>query len=277
MKASYSVVRFVPDPVRDEPRNVGILLWTEADFTIRLDTRALRRAEAESPTTASAGLADLSSFIESLVAPDGTFIESLLLRVVAGGSTTPITFSTPRSAVVGSTVGQTLPELIEFLIGRLVRPPRQRRSRGSGRPRAALANRVRPLIRNRMVELDHQLERSKSGVQRTVDFFVATGSGFALDVLNLAVADDTEVLKRADAAAFKIEDILAELPSLDVAVCCFDGSPHRPRAATENAARVLGSAGALVLDEVDIAADSLLAAAGVTTTRRGRTEPHGSG
>jgi hypothetical protein len=56
--AQYSLIRYIPDPARNEPLNVGILVWSGSGIRLRLEpqafavsTRGLARKRGRSSST----------------------------------------------------------------------------------------------------------------------------------------------------------------------------------------------------------------------------------
>ena len=41
--ATYSVIRYIADPARNEPLNMGILAWNEIDIELKIHSEAVAR------------------------------------------------------------------------------------------------------------------------------------------------------------------------------------------------------------------------------------------
>src|SRR5439155_1319512 len=47
--AHYAVVRYIADPGRGEPFNVGVVLWDSEGYLLRIDRDAVKRVSQQSP------------------------------------------------------------------------------------------------------------------------------------------------------------------------------------------------------------------------------------
>ena len=71
--ASYAVIRYVADPGRNEPLNVGVLVWDDAGFNVRIDDDAIARVVRDHPFLPRDGLRSLRPTIEHALDGAGPF------------------------------------------------------------------------------------------------------------------------------------------------------------------------------------------------------------
>ena len=177
-----------------------------------MDDDAIARVIRENPALATDALASLE---ESLA--DGLETTTGARGVVTGAREFlsaqhgyPVVWTEPRATVVDDVTSQSLDATVDRLLARIVRP--KRRSGGPRRPNPTetIEKTVQSLIAKRVVTRKHYFEKSLSGIPRGVDFFVNSTANLALDVVNLSVQSADEILKRADAEAFKVQDVTSE-------------------------------------------------------------------
>jgi hypothetical protein len=255
--AHYSVIRYIPDPARNEALNVGILLWDGADSRLRIDAEAVQRVIRENPRLATHGLDVLETMLRDALAL-GTFDEKRLLKSLDAHTGFPVSFTEPRFTMLPDDQPAPLDVNLERLIKRVVRP---RRRTGGGGVTAAqfLERQLRPLIQRNAVDQNHVFQASKTGVARRVHFFANSGTNPALDTLRLDLQKAAAIMERADAEAFKVEDVLAMNRIEFMVYCDFSSSPYL-RDATQSARRIITSAGAKVITDLVSAAQTIEAA-----------------
>ena len=251
-EAHYSVVKYVPDPARNEALNLGILAWTGSVFRLDIDDQAVARVVRENPHLER----DALLYLEPLLLEQLSPAESLTIKIhklISQQKGFPVVFGEPRLTQVGD---GGIEATMERLLDRIVRPKR-RTGGGAANPAELLAKHLRPLLQSGIVQRHHSVSKSISGVPRTVDFFANSTVNVAVDVVRLAVSQADEIRKRADAEAFKVWDVLGRNQHLTfMAFCSF--SPHSALTETNQRARkVIEAAGANVITVVEEAAAAL--------------------
>jgi ribosomal protein S12 methylthiotransferase accessory factor YcaO len=257
--ARYSLIRYVPDAARGEELNVGIVAWTERHLALEVDQRAVERVLRENPHLAKDALLGLRDRLrEELTAsaPDPALAAATWLSSQRGY---PVIATEDRHTTVIEDSSEALTEAVDRLLARIVRP--RRRGGGGFNPGHALERSLRPLLQSQRVVRDYTFSTSRSGVPRRVDYFANSGANIALDLVKLAVTRTDELLRRADAEAFKVEDIRGS-NDIDVVVFCAISSDDAVRDATANAEQIIGSVGARVVTSVEDAAGALVGAVG---------------
>jgi hypothetical protein len=257
MPARYSVIRYIPDPARNEALNVGILLWDEAGSRLRIDPAAVQRVIRENPRLDTHGLDSLETILrDNLVL--GTFDQKRLFRFLEAHPGFPVSFTEPRYTTLPDEQPAPLDVTLERLINRVVRP-RRRTGGGGVTPVQFLERQLRPLVQRNAVAQNHVFQASRTGVARQVDFFANSGTNLALDTLRLDLQKAAAIMERADAEAFKVEDVLASNRVEFMVYCDLSSSPAL-QGAVQSALQVLGSVGAKVITDLAGAARAVEAA-----------------
>ncbi len=254
--AHYAVVRYVADPARNEPVNVGIVLWSGYESRIKFEPDALARVVRQNPHLTGDSLLYLEPFLKSKLAGDklhnGSFDFDQWDREV---NLFPVIVSKPLFTSVGDTSEEALDDEVESLLSRIVRPPK--RSGGSHRsPTKDLARRWKPFLTTKRLVQNHVFQESRTGNPRTVNFFANSGANVAVDIVGLAVQRADEIQQRADAEAYKIEDVRAR-HEVQFIVHCPVNWDEQYREVNEAAIRSIQSAGADVVTDIDEAAQRL--------------------
>lgn len=258
--AHYSLIRYVPDSARGEQLNVGILAWTDQRMALELDERALDRVVRENPHLAKDALRDLHDRIQEELAEVGGPPPDMIASWLANQRGYPVVATESRYTTIDSGQDDALDQTVERLLARIVRP--RRRHGGPHADAAHILDRaLQPYVRSRKILRDHRFAASRSGISRSVDYFANSGANVALDFVKLALAKPDEILRRADAEAFKIEDIRAS-NDISVVVFCDVSTEEKVRDATADARRVISSVGAQLVTSVDGAADAMKQAVG---------------
>jgi hypothetical protein len=255
----YSLLRFVPDPARGEALNVGVVLWTPDEIEVRLDDEALEGLARINPRLDRSGLAGIKLAIAEWMKSAEGSPEKQVEQLKQNPPFLQLLVTDPRFTRLDLGDDAGIEPTVERLVERLVRP--KKRAVVSGfHPERALETRLRPLLRSKVVERHHPFSLSRSGIAREVDFFVNSGANLAMDTVQLAIRKSDEIMRRADAEAFKVEDIVAKN---DVAFSVFCHFSDAADYATVNkqATKVIESAGASVFDDVEDAAARISGAA----------------
>jgi hypothetical protein len=258
--ARYSLIRYVPDAARGEELNIGIVAWTSHHIALDVDQQAIERVLRENPHLAKdalLGLRDRLCAELAASAPDPA--QATAAAWLSSQRGYPVVATEDRHTTVAEDNAQALAEAVDRLLARVVRP--RRRHSGSFNPGHALERSLQPLLRSHRVVRHHTFPTSRSGVARRVDYFANSSANVALDLVKLDVKSTDELLRRADAEAFKVEDI-RESNDIDVIVFCAISHDDAARDANANAEQIIGSVGARVVTSVEAAAGALVGAVG---------------
>lgn len=196
--SQYVVVRYVADRARNEPMNVGIVLWNGEKSHVRVDEEAVERILRDYPNLHRDALSDLEEVLRE-EARDRSVEE-----FVDAQRGLPYDLTELREAP-----GENVNEVIEELTALLVRPPK-RHSGGRPSPVAAVERKLKPWIAHQLVTKNHPFTNSRTGKTRKVSFFANHGANLAVDVLSLALVDPDKIRDRAHARAFEYGDILSK-------------------------------------------------------------------
>lgn len=252
MTDRFVVVRYIPDPARNEALNVGILLYGEVESFVAIDEAAVARVVRENPQLERDALLYLEPQLEAELAGAGAReVEKFLTRQKGF----PVVFTEPRFTTVAEDGYQVT---LQRLVDRVVRP--RRRSGGSGpNPLESLARELRAHLRQGDVQRNHFFQGSRSGIPRQFDFYANSKVNVALDVLRLAVAKADDIRQRADAEAFKVWDV-SESTNTRFCVYCVLASDDTLSATYVQAQRSIEAAGAIVVTDLDEAASVITGA-----------------
>ncbi len=255
--ASYSVVRYVPDPGRGERLNIGILLWAGDHYQLRLDDDAVDRVVRENPRLVRESLLYVGPMIRERLDTSEGAVSDRVTDLLARQNGFPVDLSEARFTTLPSPAA--LDDALDALVDRIVRPKRRGGASSGYDPRHAMEQRLKPLLRQGRVERHHFFRSSGTGIGRAVDFFANHGSNTALDVVRLALKKADEVQRRADAEAFKVYDIRSENDIRFVVYCDFSFDRNLEEA-NHAARRAIESTGAMVVTEPDDAAAAIVRA-----------------
>ncbi len=252
----YAVIRYIADPARNEPLNIGAIIWDGRDFRVRVDDGAVQRVIRDHPRLTRDALLYVEPKLHKEFQDASQYGTGQLAEVLATQESFPIAFSEPRFTAIAEEGEVGLEANLERLINRIVRP-RRRVGGTSFDPTAVLVKRLRPFIRDRLVRANYVFEDSRSGIPRSVDFFANSGANVAVDVVRLALTKSAGIAHRADAEAFKVEDIRLRNPGIQFLVYCHFSSEGDVQQANSAAQRVIESVGAAVTTDVDDTAQRL--------------------
>ena len=260
--ASYSLIQYIPDPARSEALNVGIIVWSGVGYALRIDELAVARVVRENPQLERDALLYLGPFLEKQLLRSDTKGDptARLLDYIHEHGGYPVRVSEPRFAAARDETPESIADLLDQLITRIVRP-RRRAHGGSAQPVQILERELRPWLRAGSVQRSYFIQESRSGVGRHVDFFVNSKRNLALDVLKLSLQRADQIRMRADAEAFKIWDLLDSSQVKEYAVYCDFPLQDALAEARNGASAVIESAGGRVVSDFEEARDVLAAAA----------------
>lgn len=250
--ASYAVIRYTPDPARNEALNIGVLVWNGGEPLVRIDDSAVARVVRENPRLETEALLYVGQLIRSQFS--GVSKSSEVLQLLGYQRGFPISFTEPRHTTVLS--GSSLDATVDRLVERIVTP--HRRSGGGGvNPADLVSRQLKALKSAPPVMRNYFIGASASGAPRSVDFFVNHGANRALDVLRLAVSQADDIRRRADAQAFKVWDVVQKNDVIFTVFCSL--SEDRQLAKTYDLARrTIEAGGAQVVTEPEEAIEALV-------------------
>lgn len=212
-QASYKLLKYIPDPVRNEPVNIGILAWYASHAIIRFDPHAVARAVTRDRDLGE----DVLQVVVDEIATDLNdadlkderdfldFVRSTMRGPFVATDTRP--FGIPN--VPDSAVPAVLSNEVDALIDRLVKPVRRRSVRSAKSPRLVLVDRYQRFLAPDQLETSYEVKHTETGLPRKVDLFVNHGVDTAVDIMDLRrdTSRDTAI-EAADAIKAKSQDIL---------------------------------------------------------------------
>lgn len=246
--ANYSVIRYVPDPARNEALNVGIIVWNGAGHRLKIDEKAAERVVRENPNLATNALLYLETLIAEKLAGLEPF-NSTKLQEVQSLIGFPVLLTEARYTTTDDDRVTSIDATLDRLVRRVVTP---RRRRGYGPSAVAeLEKRLKPYIQQSKVRANHFFANSKTGLGRRVDFYANSSSNVVLDTLQLNLKEMDAIQTKADAEAFKIEDIWAKNQLSQFIVYGSVSDNLEVAEAYSSAARTIQSTGAVFLSDLD--------------------------
>jgi hypothetical protein len=240
-------VRYIGDPSRQEALNIGVIVWDSKTAIVQVDEKALTRVVSDNPRLAKGALDYVPAFLDEWVASFGA--PSSLTDFFPPCPNSHVVFSECRYARLPE--NGSLADLTERIV-ELVVTPRPRGGGGGNDIRLQLKRHFAVYMKQNLIYEDYAFERSQSGAERHAQFFANSATNMAIDALNLSLTRPYDIVQRADAQAFKVEDILKADHGLRYLVCC--GLAHGFTGPAETARRILESAGAKVAGDSDEAA-----------------------
>lgn len=219
-EGQYHVVRFSPDPVRDEPLNIGLVMTGDFETLVDFPDDALERAGRWCRTLDPAGLADLrTALVQALTraAARSEDIGGALRPDFLGERFGPITLSEARWIDTSGTTD--VAQLFTFLTNRIVRPPRPVVHGGGAAPAAKLAGAILPAVRQVFprAQRDHPLV-AHSGREFVADIYAPGPRPLVLSTL--VPSSSWQGVRSVEAKAFELSDVGRAIRSADIAVCC---------------------------------------------------------
>jgi len=238
--ALYAVIRYNPDPARNELLNLGVVIWNEETYRLRIDDEAIDRVIRENPYLAKDALRSVQSLLYQQLAsksPDD---------LITAQQGFPVHITEPRYVALLSDGPDEMDTRLDDLLRRIVHP-RRRGGGGGVKIIDVFERRFRPFLRQHKMMRDYQFFDSLSGTRRTVDFFANSGANIVVDTLQMDLKSADGILKNADAQALKAHDVLSR-NSVEYLVCPTYSSDPKLASVTHTALLVLSKYGAHVLD-----------------------------
>ncbi len=271
--ARYILVRYAADLARGEALNVGIIVWDESGYRMRVDNDAVARVLWENPHLKTDALSYLEPFLRAKFDDIELMDEASVQRILDNQRIYPLVLSEPRYTTVSDSSNDktsALDATLDRLISAIVHPRKpllntnaimdayrikNPRSFSSEEISAIESTRdkieqiVVRLVGKDIVKHNYSLATSKSGRLRTVDFYANHSANLALDVVRLSYKQKGKILEKADAEAYKVVDIMA-LHKLHYIVYCDFSRDEAFRSVNNDARQVIESAGAEVVQSV---------------------------
>ena len=209
----YSTIRYVHDPVRNEPVNIGVAIWpanNPAGVLIKLES-SVKRIEDLYPSVHVKSLkAALSGF------RDACRKSPALLTSPYGGYSSIVT-NTP-SAVICQNMEVELEDLFDILVSPSasdLEEPRER-SRNTKYVKAKLREYFRDtgILANVQDEQDLRQAPGKSGVSHTFDYAYRNGQVHRIKAISFDYGLESQKLEKAGALAFAAQDVGAPIDAI---------------------------------------------------------------
>ncbi len=251
---SYSVIRSIPDPIKGEVFNIGVVVWDDERFRIEIDEKAARHAVNQSPFLARDAWAYFDESLHEMLVRDGRIDPEALEDLIEKPKSETLRLSTPAYVRFRREAGG-FDERVAEIVKRLV--TRKTGGGASISPVDDIKERVDPYIRSKAIEQNYAFPATRSTIPRMCHFFVNSGANVALDALRLDLSKANNAFDRVDIEATKVADVIGADGKIRFFVYCQTGDNEQSRPIVERAHKVLGSVGAEVLFSADEAAQIL--------------------
>jgi hypothetical protein len=215
--ASYSVIRYIADSARNEPINVGIVIWTDDRVDLRVEEAAMAHVIHENPHLDRDALAYLEEMLDSEVLAQWPKDNGGRTEMFAAFRTGPVMLTEPRETSIDDRQAMGFEVTLDRLLGRLVRPRKRRREGHPGRvTRRDVADDVVKLLRDVLREsyavptaetVVHEAEVVTPYAVRTLDAAIQNN---VVHFGSVAISYDyteTRVQEEIDLALAKLRDI----------------------------------------------------------------------
>jgi hypothetical protein len=271
----YAVLRYIPDPARDEPINVGLIANGPAGAVYKTNTEALERVRKTDPFIDRDTLHHLTDHMEQLISgavqlPSATgwdrvepwqpeFLAAICRRV-------------PERFVVGQArfidyADESLDAMTTAaaeLVGRLVKPVAGTPvfvRRDPQAPAAQLKRHLRALIKSGLIREEPPVQGGLSKRLRHPDFRyeLPNGESVIVDTVKLTSTLPWLLSQTADAVAFQLLDIVGDNRRRTHVIAVVDSPEIKGEAFTEAVQSLRAVAEEVILDGRDIAVAQKLA------------------
>jgi hypothetical protein len=216
IEANYSILRYIPDPMRGEPVNIGIIIWTGNVYEFLLDHEALGRALTLNPDLEASTFEDFGEYLSrQLSYAEGsveTEFENSLNQIISY----PLVLSDPIYTSMDdvsaddehlrSLLFAEASDLAKILVHLRKRSVASRRTSAQ----VVLRQKLHPFIVNRRVREQYEVKGRNTGDPRSISFYANSGVNVGLDVVPLPSGKfgKQSVIRTADATAYELADII---------------------------------------------------------------------
>jgi len=248
--ATYSVIRYIADPARNEPLNMGILAWNEIDIELKIHSEAVARIIRSHPHLLKEALLDFELTLREEIKEAGLTPKDIP-HWIERQSGFPMLISEPRYTTVTADSTAALATTIDRLLDRIVRPRYRTRRGYDANPVGFLTERLQQWIDRKIVQTEYPFPKSRTGVARSVNFFRNSGANVALDAIRMDLKKANQIILRADAEANKAADILAKNDDIRFYVYCQLTNDPAYVEANEEATKIIEASGATVESSIE--------------------------
>ena len=253
--ARYSLIRFLADPARNEPINVGVIAWDASGVRLGLDDAALYRVYRLNPNLAKAAVDHVEELLESSIVARWGDAEGDPERLLSPFRKPPVLLTEPM-LTNGDGSAANLEVVVDRLLRRLVRVVPRGNERGPKNQRVVtyFNDRFRRLIDEERIDTDVELPTG-SGVTLAVNFWANSGANVALDVVNLSLSTPRKIQERVYSEAGKAFDLLGSGSTVrDLIIYCAPPTDDNLGATVAIAKAVIETTGATVTADREEAA-----------------------
>ena len=248
---TYAVVRYIPDPARDEPINIGIIATGPAGAAFATDSAALERMRLLDPYVDPDSIAHIQEYLarlmdESVITVSASGVTEVqpwqpeFLQAVA--SRLPERFTLGRSLYIeyADESHDALTAAAKDLADRLVKPATRpaRFPRDAGAPFEQLKRHFRDAIKHGLIRERPALQGATHRV-RHPDFSYTASDGTLVVIVTVKLSQRLEhvVSTTADAKAFELYDLMQRRSENPVRAIAVVEQPAEPTEAFAEAVR----------------------------------------
>jgi Protein of unknown function (DUF3037) len=248
----FRVIQFVPDLIRREVVNVGLVV-TDSQGAIIIDFPKAARSRALNLNRSISERA-LDYKCEQLREHLSQDLNCLERPGSSANGWLKAEFSLTDPGFYD--IEMSLESAVQELCKRLIEVPHR------GYPaKNSPSDEIQGLLKTsnfaHLVVKDQKVQGSRTGAERVIEFYRNSSVNTAVDGIRLDLSRHSEIVQRIDAVAFKIEDILAFDPSLRYGVYGRLGEDSNSAAILDQARNAIASAGGQFVSDADQAVELL--------------------
>ncbi len=185
-EANYSILRYIPDPMRNEPINIGIVVWSGDIHEVLVDREALSRVLAANPALDKASFDNFPEYIAQKLQDE----KSMPARSIDDRLRSNLRFPIEATEAIYTSLEQDVhdDEHLRSLLfdeagalsSLLVRPRKRTSGTRRSSPQVALRRRLLVHIENKRVYEHFEVKGKNTGDAREISFFANSGVNVAL-------------------------------------------------------------------------------------------------
>lgn len=212
----YSILKYCPDTVRGESKNIGVVLINESGSYTKV-----QYISSSKFTLAVRKVGIIEAWLKSFTSMTKDGIKLTDLIAISNNSWETLIVTPPKKTAI-------LDNQWDQSFKRLWRSFAMPASGGGGRTiDSDLQKLIKNEIANHQVYVDYKLPSSYNGLDRIISYYANSEQKIGVDFLRLSLNNVSEIYLRADAEANKVSDIQKKSDIKLFVLCEFSQSNNR--------------------------------------------------